>query len=473
MDKPIPLVVDVDGTLINGDLLAENISRFLRAYPLGFFHIPWWLMTGGLVGLKRKLALAVPVPPKSLLYHAPVLEEMTKAKGEGRPLWLASGSEELHIAPLASHVGADNYCATDGKINLLGPRKAKKLTELFGEGQFDYIGNERMDVPIWKVARRCLGIGLGPSLEKEVRHIDGKARFFPGTSRGKIRYYLCALRPYQWTKNLLVFLPLLGAHDFRPEVSLTALMTAALFSLSASGIYLWNDFLDMSADRVHPSKKNRPVAKGLVPPFQAIFLGTLLIFMALVLSFFLSLEALACVLLYISMTMAYSLFLKRQLFMDVVVLDLLFTLRVAAGGFTTGIPLSPWMLAFSLFIFLSLGIVKCMAELHHKSPPKDAKARDYSSKDLPVLTSLATASGLCSIVVLALYIQGPSAEIYYDHGQFLWALCPSILYWIGRMILLASRGQMDDDPVLFALRDQTSWIVGLIVLASLGLAIAS
>ena len=473
MDKPIPLVVDVDGTLINGDLLAENISRFLRDYPLGLFLIPWWPITGGLVGLKRKLALATPVPPKSLLFHAPVLEEMTKAKKEGRPLWLASASEELHIAPLASFVGADNYCATDGKINLLGKRKAKKLIDLFGKGQFDYIGNEKMDIPIWEVSRRCLGIGLGPALEKKVRHIDEKARFFPTTGQRNFWCYLRALRPYQWTKNLLVFLPLLVAHDFRPEVFFTALMVAVLFSLSASGVYLWNDFLDLSADRFHPSKKNRPVALGLVPPFQAIFLGTLLILTALGLAFLLSPMAFVCILLYEATTMAYSFFLKRQLFLDVITLGLLFTLRVSAGGLTTGISLSPWLLAFSLFIFLSLGIVKRLVELRRRPPPKEVAARSYSSEDWPVLASLAVASGLCSIVVLALYIQGPRANIYYAHGQFLWIICPTILYWIGRMILLASRGQMDDDPVLFALKDPTSWAIGLITFVTLALAILS
>ena len=468
-NRAVPLVVDVDGTLINGDLLLENGARMLSSRPLLLPLIPWWAVTGGLVGLKRKMALATAVAPKSLLYHKSVLEEMLRAKKEGRPVWLASASDELLVAPLAFEVGAHDYCASDGKTNLLGEAKARRLVALFGEGGFDYIGNEGWDVPVWKRARRSLGIGLSTSLQRQVRQIDAKARFFPRQEEGCLGDYFKALRPHQWFKNTLVFVPLLAAQESRPTVYLMAGALGLALSLCASGSYLFNDILDLPHDRRHPSKRHRPLAKGLIGLLGAILLGFVLILVGLGGAFLLSPTAGACVLTYLAMTVAYSLWIKRQLLMDVVLLGLLFTLRVAAGGLVTGIPLTPWPLAFSLFIFLALGLVKRQKEVYlmAQSPgpePPMSTARAWQAQDLPILASLAAASALCSIVILALYIQDPEAGIRYPDTHFLWALCPLLLYWVGRIILLAGRGTMDDDPVLFALKDKTSWAVGLLML---------
>ena len=476
-----PLVVDVDGSLIGGDLLIEGIARLLSVSPLSLFALPFRLaaaMVRGRAGLKRRIAEAVRLPPDTLAWNPAVLEEIAAARAAGRSVWLASASDARAVSPLAETVGAAGCLASDGRTNLAGEAKAAALAARFGERGFDYIGNERRDLAVWKRARRAIGVGLGAGLARKVRALDGEARFLPGLGGGP-RDWFRALRPYQWVKNVLVFVPLVAAHETGAGPYLVAAGVFAALSAVASGTYLLNDLLDLPHDRGHPAKRHRPIAAGKAPLLPMIGLGAALAASGLALAFWLSAAAGLWVLAYLAVTCAYSLSLKRKIFIDVTTLAMLYAVRVLAGGAAVSVPLSPWLLAFFLFLFLALAIVKRQGELRG-SGRSASGGRAYLAEDVPVMAALGAASGFASVVILTLYIQSPETGERYARPEFLWLVCPLLLYWLGRMALLAGRGGEEgdskqlpgnDDPLIFALRDRTSWLTGLAVLAAFAAAL--
>ncbi len=462
----VPLIVDVDGSLVNGDLLIEGVARLLAVAPLSLFVLPFWL-AGNRAALKRRIAQAVALPPETLALNPAVLDEIAAAKAAGREVWLASASDELVVAPLAEAVGAAGCLASDGCVNLAGAAKAAVLVDRFGEGGFDYIGNERRDLAVWKRARRAIGVGLSSDLARRVRAIDTNARCLSGIG-GDPRDYLWALRPHQWVKNLLVFVPLAAAHETGAGPYLTGVGMFAALSACASGAYLLNDLLDLPHDRGHASKHRRPMAAGKVAPLPAMGLGAVLAVGGLALAFELSWPGGLCVLLYLILTLVYSLSLKRKLFVDVVTLGLLYMVRVFAGGVAVSVTLSPWFLAFFMFVFFSLAIVKRQGELQRlcESGGTAVEGRGWHIEDLPVLTAFGVAACLASVIVFALYVQSPEVNALYTRPEFLWLICPLLVYWLGRMTLLANRGVVDDDPVVFTLRDRKSWLTGLAMAAA-------
>ncbi len=397
-----------------------------------------------------------------------VLNEITAAKDAGREVWLASAADEGVVAPLAERVAAAGCFASDGRTNLAGRAKATVLVERFGEGGFDYIGNERRDLAVWKRARRAIGVGLSAGLAREVRALDNDARFLPGLG-GHPRDCLRALRPHQWVKNLLVFAPLIAAHETQAGLYLVATGVFGALSACASGTYLLNDLLDLPHDRRHTSKRHRPLAAGKAPLLPMMALSAGLVTGGLTLAFWLSVTAGLYVLLYLVVTFAYSLVLKRQTFVDVITLAVLYTIRALAGAAAVSVALSPWFLSFFLFIFLALAIVKRQSELHllRESNQSEAGGRAYFAEDLAVLAALGAASSFASVVLLTLYINSPEVSERYARPELLWLVCPLLLYWLGRMTLLANRGGVDDDPVVFALNDRTSWLTGFGILAVL------
>ena len=463
-DVRVPLVVDVDGTLVSGDLLIEGLARFFAASPLRLLALPFWLARGRAT-LKRRIARAVSLPPATLVLNPVVLDEIASAKAVGREIWLASASDEISVAPLAEAVGAAGCLASDGRTNLAGRAKAAVLVERFGEGGFDYIGNERRDMAVWKHARHAIGVNLSASLVGQVRALDEAARFLPGLGGGP-RDYVRALRPHQWVKNVLVFVPLIAAHETWPWLYAATAAVFVALSACASGTYLLNDLLDLPYDRQHTSKRQRPMAAGKVPLLPMMGIGTVLVTGGLGLAFSLSFWAGLSVLGYLIFSLAYSLLIKRQVFLDVVTLALLYALRVFAGAVTASTPLSPWFLAFFLFVFLTLAVVKRQHELRtlHRSGGTNVGGRAYAADDLAAMTALAAGSGFAAVVVFALYIQSSAVHTLYSRPAFLWAICPLLLYWMGRMTLLANRGAVADDPVVFAMQDRVSWLAGLSLL---------
>ncbi len=470
-DPSVPLVVDVDGSLVSGDLLIEGIARFIAAAPLRLFALPFWLIRGR-AALKRRIARAVSLPPATLVLNPAVLDEIASAKAAGREIWLASASDERAVAPLAEAVGATDSLASDGRTNLAGRTKAAALVERFGEGGFDYIGNERRDLAVWKRARHAIGVNLSASLAGRVRVLDEKARFLPGLGGGP-RDYFRALRPHQWVKNVLVFAPLVAAHETQPWLYIVAVGVFVALSACASGTYLLNDLLDLPYDRRHTGKRRRPMAAGKVSLLPMVGMGAGLVTGGLGLAFLLSPWAGLCVLGYLSASLAYSLLLKRKVFLDIVTLALLYAIRVFAGAVAASIALSPWFLAFFLFAFLTLAVVKRQHELRtiHNSGEFNAGGRAYTTDDLAAMTALAAGSGFATVVVFALYIQSSDVHSLYSRPALLWVIAPVVLYWLGRMTLLANRGAVADDPVVFAVQDRVSWLTGLSVLTAFAAAL--
>lgn len=463
----VPLIVDVDDALIRGDLLVEGLARLLAAAPLNLCLLPFWLGAGR-AALKRRVASAVTLPPDTLVFNPAVLETIDSARNEGRPVYLASASDELCVAPLADRVGADGYFASDGKENLAGAAKAQKLVARFGAQGFDYVGNEWRDLAVWRQARRAIAVDAAPRLAAEVRKIDPDALFLPRTG-GRLQDYLKALRPLHWVKNILVFAPLIAAQIPLSDFASYGLALIAFVALSAcaSGTYLLNDILDLPHDRQHETKRRRPLASGRIPLIRALALGFVLIIGALAVAAAAAWDLAALVGLYLLVTWSYSLYLKRKIFIDVVALASLYTIRVLAGAAAVTVAVTPWFLGFSIFLFLALAIVKRQRELHGLGQvgQERTSGRAYFVEDLPVLAALAGSSSFAAIVVLALFISSPEVADTYARPELLWLLCPFLTYWLGRMVLLANRGAIHDDPIVFAVRDKASWLVGAVAAA--------
>ncbi len=460
---PPPLVVDVDGTLLRGDLLVEGVLRLLAASPLRLLR-SLLSLAAGRAAMKRKIAQQVEMSSSSLVLEPAVQDEIATAKAAGQEVWLASASDERAVAPLAEAVGANGFFASDGRTNLAGRAKASALVERFGESGFVYVGNERRDLAVWQQARRIVGVGVSPRLERRMRALGRKqgkdVRLLPG-SGGGMRAGWATLRPQHWVKNALVFAPLVAAHDTETAHFLLAAAIFAALSACASATYVLNDLLDLPHDRQHPSKRRRPLAAGEAAPLPMAALGALLGAGGLALAFACSTAAGLWVLLYMLGTVAYSMSLKRKLLIDVVVLAVLYMVRVVAGAAVVSVALSPWFLGFFMFVFLTLALVKRQTELQGGERHATAVGRAWHREDVSVIAGLCAAGSVASVLILALYLQSPQVELLYGQPGFLWLLCPLAIYWLGRMALLANRGAVDADPLLFALRDRTTWLTGL------------
>ncbi len=461
----IPLVVDVDGTLVRGGLLSEAVTRLVRVSPRALlsllFRAVLSIVDGG-AAVRRKLARLAPPAPATLALDEAVTAEIAAAQQAGRQIWLASGAGGRLVAPLAEAVGAAGWLATDGRTMLVGAARSAVLVERFGEGGFDYVGSRRCDLPVWRRARRAVGVGLSPRLLQAVRTLHGEARLLPG-SGGRALDYLLALRPHQWIKNLVAFGPLVASHETSPQPYLVAAALFGVLSACASGAYLLNDLLDLPYDRAHPRKRHRPLAAGRLPLLPAGCLGVALVAGGVAAAFGLSAAAGVCVASYVLLTFAYSLALKRRLFVDVAVLALLFTVRTLAGAAAILVPVSSWFLAFAFFVFLALAILKRQSELSglRAAGGSALPGRAYMVEDRAVLAAFAAASGMASVVVLALYMQSPEVRALYGRPEVLWLVGPLLVTWLGRMTLLADRGALGDDPVLFAVGDRVTWLTVL------------
>ena len=462
-----PLVVDVDGTLTPGNLLLEGLARLLTAAPLRALGLlP--LLPFRRAFVKRKVAEAMPLPAESLPRNPQVMAEIREAKAAGRPVHVATGADALWRShPLAEAIGADKTFASDGRVNLVGRAKARALVGAFGEGGFDYMGDERRDLPVWRSAKRAIGVGLGPRLRAKVAAAHPAARFLSGPDGG-LGVYWRALRPSHWSKNMLLFLPLAAAHETTLASWLVVLGVFAALSALVSGTYVVNDFFDLPHDRQHAAKRRRPLAAGELRLPRALGVAAALIAAGLAAAFALTPAAGACLLLYLVLTLTYTLVLRQQLFLDLIALAGLFALRVLAGAAAVEVPISAWLVAFCLFLFLALAIAKRATALRGDSA---AAGRAYAGEDALALTVLGGASSFAAVVVLAFYIQSPAVAVLYERPEALWLACPVLIYWLGRVLLLANRGALNEDPVVFALRDRASWATGAALLAAFALAL--
>jgi 4-hydroxybenzoate polyprenyltransferase len=458
-DREIPICVDLDGTLIRSDLLIESALNLLRRNPLNAFRMVAWLLRGK-ANLKRKIAQRAEIDVAHLPYEQRLVDWLRSDQAHRRQILCTASDQKLADA-VAAHVGGfETVFASDGLRNLAGTHKAQALCDQYGSGGFDYAGNAAPDLQVWKHARHAVVVNASARVVRATQDRFTVERVFEREGGG-LRTWIRALRLHQWLKNLLVFLPLAAAHlMLSREAAGRAVLAFLCFGLCASGVYVLNDLLDLDADRAHPRKRWRPFASGALSLHSGLVAAPLLIAAAFVLAAPLSWSFGLVLGAYFVLTMGYSLFLKRVPMLDTVVLAGLYTIRIVAGAAAIRIGLSFWLLAFSMFLFFSLALVKRYTELH--SLLRDGKsrvARGYTVEDLGLVQSLGAASGYLSVLVLALYINSTASEALYRHPQILWLLCPALLYWLSRTWLIAHRGTMHDDPVVFALTDNVSRIV--------------
>ena len=454
-----PLCVDLDGTLIRSDLSLESLLAALRASPSLLLRAPL-MLADGRAALKSALAERADIDPAHLPYNKDVVAFLVKQRASGRRIVLASASHRRLVEAVAGYLGLfDMVEATDDQINLKGAHKASRLVARFGERGFDYIGDSVADTPVWQRARHVLVVGphrMGAVLIGA----EPPVRF--ATEGPRMRDILGALRLYQWVKNLLVFVVLVAAHAFSDaHLWAQAGLAFLAFGLCASSVYIVNDLLDLQLDRAHSRKRQRPFAAGRLSLKIGLSLAPVLLGAAAVVAAFLPpLFTLVLGTYYIT-TCAYSLWLKRVVLVDVFALASLYTLRLIAGAAAVGIEPSFWLLAFSMFLFLSLAMVKRYAEVVEVRGVDGAVAagRGYSVVDLEVLASLGSCSAFAAVLVLALYINSEAVASLYRLPQAIWLLCPLLLYWLSRLWIGARRGKIDDDPIVFALRDRVSRLV--------------
>jgi len=465
LQQCIPLCIDLDGTLIRSDLLVESSIALLRRNPLYLLSFAVWLMRGK-AHLKREIAERTSIDVATLPYESRLLDWLHGQPG--RPRVLCTASDRKFADAVAAHVGGfDEVLSSNGVCNLSGQNKADALRRRFGERGFDYAGNAVRDLQVWSRARRAIVVNAPAALALRAGQVTEVERVFE-RSGSSWRLWLRAMRLHQWLKNLLVFLPLLTAHlVLAPNAVLHSTLAFFAFCLCASGVYLLNDLLDLEADRQHPRKRLRPFAAGTLPLQAGLVAAPALTLAAFALA--LSISKLFAVALagYYVLTLAYSFGLKRIVMLETVILAGLYTVRIVAGTLALRIELSFWLLAFSMFLFLSLAMIKRYTELHVLLRVGESRSsgRGYSIDDLPLVQSLGSASGYLAVLVLALYINSTASEALYRHPVVLWLLCPLLLYWISRIWLIAHRGEMHDDPVVFAVSDQASRVLLVLAIA--------
>jgi 4-hydroxybenzoate polyprenyltransferase len=471
-----PLCVDLDGTLLATDVLFESFVRYVKSNPLRVVTVAGWLMRGP-AHVKAKLAAEVVLDPATLPVHAEVLTWLRAEKQAGRKLVLCTATNDAVARRIADHFGLfDEVIASTATDNLSGRAKARTLIERFGVKGFDYAGNERKDLHVWREAHAAIVVApqkLIGKLAAEPIDIERTFALDAGES-ASAKHWLRALRLHQWTKNLLVFVPLAAAHRIDDLAALAAALFAfVLFGTCASGGYIVNDLLDLDADRAHARKRSRPFAAGVLSIRHGLFAAAALIGGSLALAALALPWMFAATLAgYLVTSLWYSLALKRIAMVDVLCLAALYSVRIIAGGAAVAIVPSFWLLAFSMFLFLSLAAAKRFAELQHvrEAGRKDAPGRGYSVDDLPLLQSSGVGAGYVCVLVLALYVNSGAAGMY-SNPRAMWLLCPLLLYWVNRVWLKTSRGQMHDDPVVFAVTDRPSWAV--FMLSAVLVAIAS
>lgn len=476
LDNKKPLVVDLDGTLLKSDMLLETGLAFLRKQPARFYLPLLWLLRGGKAGLKANLAEEVHVDVANLPFNESVLAWLREEKLRGRSLVLATATHRIYAEKIGEHLGLfDRVLATDDATNLSASRKRDALVDAFGKEGFDYVGNSHDDIAVWEAANAAIVVNPEIGVAERAAAVKNNVRVME-TRGGVAKAWLKQLRLHQWLKNVLIFIPLVAAHklDSLPLL-LNTVLAFFFFSLCASSVYLLNDLLDLNEDRRHPRKRFRPFAAGTLPIKAGIIVFPLLLLSAFVGSYVLLPPMFTAGLaLYYAVTLAYSLLLKRAMMVDVVTLAALYTIRIIAGAFATGLELTFWLLAFSMFMFLSLALVKRYAELRMvKSKADDEKVsgRGYYPSDLGMLASLGAASGYLSVMVLALYIQEGSTANLYAHPKYIWLACPLLLFWVSRTWMLTHRGHMHDDPVVFAVKDRISLLTGALMVLAFWIAV--
>ena len=454
-------MVDLDGTLTLTDTLHESVLGLVRVKPFMLLLLPFWLIRG-VAHLKSKVAENSVLDVATLPYNVPFIDWLKEQKESGKKIVLCSAANERIAQAVYKHFDFfDGVIASDEYTNLKSKNKRDVLQKKYGELGYDYAGNSSADIAVWAGASQAIVVNANKKVLAEASKVATISQTFP-SDRPSVSDWMRALRLHQWLKNLLLFVPLLAAHQFGNFQSLSAVIIAFVsFSLCASSVYITNDLLDLESDRNHPRKKNRPFASAKLPITLGVLAVPLLIGVSIALGAIVGSAFLVVLLLYLSLTVAYTLVLKSLVLVDCLTLATLYTVRIIAGASAVSVPLSFWLLAFSVFLFLSLALVKRYAELvvQTQDGKSAAHGRGYVVSDAPLLQTFGVASGYISALVIALYITSENVVDLYAKPIAIWLTLPILLFWISWVWVKAHRGEMHDDPIVFAVKDKASILV--------------
>lgn len=469
VSKPtqVPLAVDLDGTLIRTDMMWESLVRLLRKNPFAAIFA-FFALVRGRAQFKQTVARQIQVPPTNVPYHHELIAWLKEQKATGRLIVLATASDRAMAQPIADHVGLfADVMASDGTTNLRNAAKRAALTQRFGERAYDYAGNSTDDLGVWPGTRQAVVVNAPQQLATRAAEVTQVGKTFLHQP-AHLKHLLRALRPHQWIKNLIILVPVLTAHQLSDSPTLLhGALAFVTFCCAASAVYLLNDLLDLDADRHHPTKCKRPFASGDLPLQFGLLGAPALLIAALGLSLLLSPKFALVTALYFLISTSYSWWLKRVAILDVLFLAGLYTLRLVAGHVATGIVWSNWLLAFSMFIFLSLALMKRLQEIQsvREQNGHELKGRGYTAQDHPVVFVLGMLSGIAAVIVLGLYVNSAQVVRLYQSPRLLLLACPLLLAWIVRVWVLTYRGKMHDDPTAFAFKDWASYLIGALTLA--------
>jgi 4-hydroxybenzoate polyprenyltransferase len=459
------LCVDLDGTLVQTDTLIESVLAYVRVKPWRLFRVFAWLFLGK-ARFKQELGRAVRLQPDALPYASAVLDYIKAESIRGRKLLLVTAADSSIAIPVAKHLNlfAQVICS-EGQENVAGEAKLAAIRSVLGDQEFSYAGNSRRDLPVWKGAKSAVIVGTSAGVRKTVEQYGvAIERVFPG-HRFSLRALLKAMRVYQWTKNVLVLMPIaLGHHLLEQDTVLRGIRAFLAFSLCASAIYLVNDLLDLSTDRRHTRKCHRPLAAGTLSIPVAAVTVVILLLGAMLLNP--TADAAILLMFYGVSAIAYSLYLKRLLMIDVIMLAGFYTLRLLYGGASARTGVSIWTLAFSVFMFLALALIKRISELRSRTSEDGltASGRGYEIADVEQLTALCAANGCVSALIVILYVRSPEVAPLYSRPQFLLGIVPLLVYWQSRLLILANRGYIQQDPIMFSLFDRASQAVAIVLM---------
>ena len=458
---PVPLCVDLDGTLIKSDMLYESLLRLLKFQPWCLFLLPFWLLRGK-ANLKARIADRVDMSEVALPFNQDVVEFLAEAKKQQKII-LVTGTHQSIAESVAKQQNIfDEVVGSSHSTNLTGGTKRDWLLNRFGRAGFDYIGNEKADIPVWVEARNALVVTDKRGIP-EAKNQVFSTEFL--VSSNSIKDYAKLIRMHQWSKNALIFVPFLLEYRLNDTQAFLAIVLA-FFAMSflASATYIINDMLDLSSDRENETKKNRMLASGKISLIEGFVVMVLLFFVTMIMMFFLNLKLSILLLVYLVSTLTYSFLLKQLVILDVVCIAALHTLRVIAGTVAIQAQWSFWLLAFSMFLFFSLATAKRVAELENLKRSESRShtiGRDYHVSDIPMLQAMGVSTSFLSVLIVALYINSEKVLGLYTNPALLWLLCPVLMYWVGRIWLITSRGGMHEDPIVFAMRDKISFLTVL------------
>lgn len=466
------IAVDLDGTLTLTDTLHESVVLLVRDNPISLFMLPFWLAQGK-AALKAKIADRVDLDVTTLPYNHALIDWLKKERAAGKKIVLCTATNERIAHAVAEHLQLfDEVIASDAATNIKSGNKRKALEERLGVKGYDYAGNSSADIEVWAGAAQAIVVNASDSVKIKAAQVATVAKVFPPQAI-TLSHWRRIFRVHQWLKNALLFVPLLAVHQIDNIQLLSTLILAFIsFSLCASAVYIANDLLDLENDRKHPHKRHRPFAAAAVPIAKGAVLAPLFAIASLALGLMVGTAFTAWLVVYFALTTAYSLSLKRYALIDCLTLTILYTLRIVGGGAAVAITLSFWLLAFSIFIFLSLAFVKRYAELQVQVQAGNSHAhgRGYTVSDAPLVQTLGIAAGYAAVLVLAFYLNGEAVIRLYAQPELIWFVVFLMLFWISWVWMKAHRGEMHDDPIVFAIKDKASLAVAVLIAIALLLA---